>query len=382
MRYVAVTHEVRAVQVCPSGRADQWGVAGPQGGGEGWLGSSCSHVWSVAREPGKAKLRSGFIQDWPALRRAVSGALTTEYDVIWGHSANWAYFLPRECLGRTVLDVQDCYDLSYRRHAAVARNPLEIGKAHVKRLLYRRFAKRYLRHVRTIVMVNAADADSVGSLIGREKVRVVPNGVEADWYRRPVGWQPVRDAPLIVFTGAMSTSHNDGAALFFARRVFPHIRKQVPRCRFVAVGKSPSRRLLEVASSVPGVLVTGLVADVRPYLWDATVYVAPMLSGTGLKNKILEAWAAGCAVVSTSLGCEALETRAGENILIADTPDELLVQIMRVLKKPELRETLGRSARDTVLRSYRWETRASQFQELLMEAAQHRSQGRGASRCA
>jgi len=131
----------------------------------------------VAREPGKAKLRSGFIQDWPALRRAVSGALTTEYDVIWGHSANWAYFLPRECLGRTVLDVQDCYDLSYRRHAAVARNPLEIGKAHVKRLLYRRFAKRYLRHVRTIVMVNAADADSVGSLIGREKVRVVPKNV-------------------------------------------------------------------------------------------------------------------------------------------------------------------------------------------------------------
>jgi glycosyltransferase involved in cell wall biosynthesis len=318
-------------------------------------------------------VRFGFLHDFPGLRGAVRRTLALEHEVVWAHSANWAYFLPEAELGRTVLDVQDCYDLGYRRRAARPTcGTWEKVKIRAKRHLYRRFVRRHMQAVRRIVMVNREDARSLSRILGGRRVEVVTNGVDARYFAPSAARPAGSGAPTLLFTGAMGTGHNVDAALFFARQVLPRVRRRVPECRFVVVGKSPSARVKTLERTAPGTRVVGAVEDVRPSLWSADVYVAPMVSGTGVKNKILEAWAAGCPVVSTSLGCEALRSRHGKNVLIADEPAEMARQVLRLLQDPPLRHRLGEAGRETARRFYRWDVQAGRFEKLLLEAAQAR----------
>src|SRR5690606_37106887 len=101
--------------------------------------------------------------------------------------------------------------------------------------------------------------------------------------------------------------------------------------------------------------VTGYVPDVRPYLRSAACYVAPLRVGGGTRLKILDAWAMGNAVVSTSIGCEGLDARDGENILVRGTPAAFADAVVRVLEDAALRERLGRAARATAEQVYDWQ---------------------------
>jgi len=367
LRRVATRHEVHALQLCaPERAADD--RATPAHVDADWLEQACSRLWSVSKDPAEVRVLFGFLHDAAAIRTGLKGALDRDYDVVWGHSADWAYFLPRHLLGRTLLDVQDCYDLSYRRQAKAA-SLRRRAKLAVKRRLYRYYARKYMSAVNTLVMVNQADADSVARILPGAKVEVVANGVDTRYYAPPGDWSRRPDAPTLVFTGVMSARQNVDAVRFFARRVLPLIRESVPGCCFQIVGRSPGKRVRELEDPRAGVQVVGGVPDIRPYLWDATLYVAPMISGTGIKNKILEAWAAGCAVVSTGLGGEALRARHDENILLADSPREMARQVARAMQDPALRSRLGRRGRETARQHYNWETHASHFERLLFEAA-------------
>jgi glycosyltransferase involved in cell wall biosynthesis len=101
--------------------------------------------------------------------------------------------------------------------------------------------------------------------------------------------------------------------------------------------------------------LTGYVADVRPYVRDAACYVVPLRVGGGTRLKILDAWAMGKAVVSTSVGCEGLAAEDGRNILIRDDPEGFAQAVCAVLRDGTLRRQLGTEGRQTVERHYSWE---------------------------
>jgi len=369
LRCLASRHSVGVLQVCPSPEVWEREAIGPPGAEGAWLRSACEAVWTVHASLGATHVRFGFLRDCSAVRQALRRALCWQPDVIWGHSALWGYYLPVGWLARTVLDVQDCYELSYRRRMASTLNPARKARFALKRLQYRRYARRHLEGLHALVMVNGADADSMAGLVPGARVEVVTNGVDAEHYARPVGWTEPDGAARLVFTGAMGADHNARAALYFARQVLPRTRRRIGECRFQIVGKAPGRQVRKLDERGRGVEVVGSVPDVRPYLWDAHAYVAPMVSGTGVKNKILEAWAAGCAVVSTSLGCESLAARDGLNILVSDEPDRMAQSLARLVREPALRKRLGEEGRATAVRDHRWETCADRFESILLQAA-------------
>ena len=342
---------------------------GPPGADREWLRASCREVKRVVPGRSAGKLRFGFIRDAAEIRREVRRSLDRHYDAVWGHSACWPLFLPECVLAKTVLDVQDCYDLSYRRQLALQPAMLRRAKLMVKRWQYRTCVRRHMRSVAAVVMVNEADVASIRHLAPGLRVEVVDNGVDCQHYARPEEWTQQRQGETIVFTGVMSAGHNVQAALFFADKVLPLVRDTIPTAQLLVVGKSPADRVLRMARQTPGMVVVADVPDLRPYLWPATVYVAPMVSGTGIKNKVLEAWAAGCAVVATSLGCEALAAREGENILIADDPASMASKVVRLLNDEALRCRLGTEAVRTARHEYGWAKRARRFEELLWSAA-------------
>jgi glycosyltransferase involved in cell wall biosynthesis len=179
---------------------------------------------------------------------------------------------------------------------------------------------------------------------------VVPNGVALDYFR------PM-DAAIkpgcIVFTGLMRYRPNSDGFSYFVREIFPAVRMSRPDATFTAVGWGLTAEIEHLLGN--GVSHTGRVDDVRPYLATASVVVAPLRIGSGTRLKILEGLAMGKAVVSTSIGCEGLDVKHGEHVLIADDPGAFAESVLSLLNDPAGADALGRRGRALVERLYGWD---------------------------
>ncbi|MFL5669945.1 MAG: glycosyltransferase, partial [Chloroflexota bacterium] len=176
----------------------------------------------------------------------------------------------------------------------------------------------------------------------------------------------------LVFVGAMSFPPNVAAVTWFAEHVFPRVRALRPTTTFAIVGRDPAPAVSALAS-LPGVVVTGAVADVRPWLAQAAVVVCPMVSGSGIKNKVLEAMAMARPVVATSLAVDGLGVSPGIHVELADDSQAMTTTIVRLLDDAEGRASIGSAARAFVRGSYSWEACAERYEALYEELAGPRS---------
>ncbi|MCY3917658.1 MAG: glycosyltransferase [Chloroflexi bacterium] len=186
---------------------------------------------------------------------------------------------------------------------------------------------------------------------GGAPVYVMPNGITADDYAPPA--DATREPFQLVFSGKMDYRPNVDAVEWFHHSVFPLVREQFPETRLVIVGRNPHRRLASLAAD-EGVQVTGWVDSVQPYLHRATIYVAPLRMGSGTRLKILQAMAARCAVVSTSIGAAGLNDSVQSALSIADGAEDFAEKIVSLLADESRRRALGQLAQDQVRRHYDW----------------------------
>ena len=210
-----------------------------------------------------------------------------------------------------------------------------------------------LRRADHVFAVSQRDREHLAALAGDRGVTVVPNGVDVAYYTARSEPNPGMGEPALVFTGKMDYRPNVDAVLWFVQRVWPKVREQAPQARFFVVGKSPHPRILDL-NRVPGVVVTGAVPDVRPYLYGATLFVIPLRVGGGTRLKVLEAMATRRAVVSTSLGVEGYPFRHGEHLLIADDAEAFARAVLRLLGDEDVRRQLGERAYAFVRERYDW----------------------------
>lgn len=203
-----------------------------------------------------------------------------------------------------------------------------------------------------LMTVSALDQEHFQSL-GATDVAVVPNGVDCNRYLDlPVGRGV--SPPVIMFLGAMSWAPNVSAAEFLARAVLPRVRTHLPDVRLQIVGRDPSDRVRALAAD-PSVEVTGAVDDVRRYLAGASMLAVPLTAGGGTRLKILEAFAAGLPVVSTSVGCEGIEAEDGVHLIVAES-SAFADAVSRALSEPARLTTLAEAARRLALERYDWAT--------------------------
>ncbi len=207
------------------------------------------------------------------------------------------------------------------------------------------------RQAQGVLVTSEREALLLKSFLPHTGIAVVPNGVDTEVFQEASQQQQVPES--IIFTGTMNYYPNIDAVLFFARECWPLIRSRVPNATWQIVGKDPPPEVQDLAQ-LPGVSVTGSVPDVKPYLAAASVAIAPLLIGSGTRLKILEAFAMGKAVVSTSLGCEGLAVVAGEHLLVADQPKLLAQSIVDLLHNEEQRTALGNAGRVLAESTYSW----------------------------
>jgi glycosyltransferase involved in cell wall biosynthesis len=154
-------------------------------------------------------------------------------------------------------------------------------------------------------------------------ITVIPNGVDTAFFAATSAVAEGRLRQNVVFVGSMDYHANIDAALFFAKAIWPDLRERRPDLRFFIVGSKPAPEIVELANQ-PGITVTGTVEDLRPYYRNAVMVVVPVRVASGTRLKVLEAMAAGVPVISTRLGAEGLAVTPGKDILIADTPAEII----------------------------------------------------------
>ena len=200
------------------------------------------------------------------------------------------------------------------------------------------------------------------------EISVIPNGVDSDFFAPCPGVE--RQPETLVISGKMSYHANVTMCLNFASQVMPLVWAQRPEVKLWLVGKDPSSELVALGKN-PAIKVTGTVPDIRPYLQQATLAVAPLTYGTGIQNKVLEAMACATPVVSTPQAASALAAIPGQDIAVGASPQELAHIILGLLNDPEKRDRMGRNGKAYIEKNHRWEDIAARLEEVYCGALQN-----------
>jgi glycosyltransferase involved in cell wall biosynthesis len=208
----------------------------------------------------------------------------------------------------------------------------------------------------THTVVSERERQKILALRPKANIHVVPNGVDAAFYAPAAALRrqaPESKAPpRLLFVGSMDYHANIDAMTWFVREIWPAIAGRHPDVRFTIVGRDPGPSIRALASS--RIEVTGTVEDVRDYYASATAVIVPLRSGSGTRLKILEAMAAGVPIISTRLGAEGIDAHNEVHLLLADTPEEMLAAVTRLISSPETRMRMAQQAQALVTQSYDW----------------------------
>jgi sugar transferase (PEP-CTERM/EpsH1 system associated) len=216
------------------------------------------------------------------------------------------------------------------------------------------------------IVVSEREAQLFQERIDGAKLNVVRNGVDVDYYDAACCDNTRSTRPTLVFTGMMDYFPNVDAMVHFCGEVLPRLRRSVPDVRLLIVGRSPTREVRELARN-GHVTVTGEVPDVRPYLCEAWLSIAPFRIARGVQNKVLEAMAMGLPVVGTSLAFQGIHADEKSGIHTANSPDEIAASASKLLLDSEFREHAAKRARAFVARHYNWKEQAGKLESILNE---------------
>ena len=283
----------------------------------------------------------------------------------------------REVRLRKRIDIVHCDHLHMAQYGGLVGAPFSIDEHNIESVILRRAAENegepilkrmaywqqylLLRHYEgrmaekawACLVTSEEDRRELTYISKQRNVRVVPNGVDLAYFGDPN--VRVQAEGHLCFVGSMDWQPNEDAVLWFHTEILPEIRYVFPRLPFYIVGRNPSKRVRALGENDPATIVTGTVADVRPYLKGALALVVPIRVGGGTRLKIPEAFAARVPVISTRVGAEGILAEPERHFLAAETPKEFAVQVRRLATDEALRKSLIEAAAELVNARYGWE---------------------------
>jgi glycosyltransferase involved in cell wall biosynthesis len=260
--------------------------------------------------------------------------------------ASYADVLRPRC-ERLVLDLHNIESELAGTHARAARWPSSWASARFAEA-YRKLERQWLPRFDVLLVASESDRQRVIDACGHPCVHVYPNALPE------IPLPSTKEAAAIVFSGNLEYHPNVEAVRWFHSYVWPLLREAAPEIEWRLVGRNPEA-IAGLVAGDPRIRVIGPVPDAVTALAEARVCVVPLLSGSGTRFKILEAWAAGRAVVSTTIGAEGLGALDGENLILADSPEDFSAAVVRLLRDPDLRARLGQTGRALYLERFTWQ---------------------------
>jgi sugar transferase (PEP-CTERM/EpsH1 system associated) len=326
-------------------------------------------VWAVARALVNLVFMRSLSRGYFAsrrMRRLVRREVSdNDFDAVFVSSSPMAQYVPRELLSRAVIDMADVDSEKWRDRAGVV-NPVmsRIYSLEWKRLREYEY-KIIARFANTVVTTGreAALLDRLDEFTRRARLRTIANGVDLEHFH-PLFQSPDTISPRLVFVGAMDHFANVEGARYFAEEVFPIIRSRESRAKFSIIGANPTDEVKKMAR-YPGVIAAGEASDARSYLREATLCVVPLRHARGAQNEILEAMAAGKAVIASPEAVAGLRVVNGDHLMIADSPRKFADATLEVIHDASLRESLETRARQFVEAEHDWNSLLQRMVDLV-----------------
>lgn len=202
------------------------------------------------------------------------------------------------------------------------------------------------------------------ALINSDNVSVIPNGVDIEQFSPNKDINPVY---TLIFSGNMGYEPNINAVMWFAENCFPILKKRYPNLQLCIAGGNPTSEVKKLAERYNGIEVTGFVESMPDTLNKAQIAVAPMQSGSGMQNKILEAMACSLPVVTTTLGLGSIKAQHEKELFIADGSEETIEAILRLIQDVHLRDYIGKNAREYVKKNHSWNHMADLVEQIYLK---------------
>jgi len=273
------------------------------------------------------------------------------YDIVQIEFLSMAHFIEDIRCPRIILDMHNVESLLFNRMLKILPFGKEKTLGMFDNLKLEKYETNQIKRFSACLASSDVDREILEKNSSNGNIFTIPNGVQTGFFKSHM----FKEEPAsILYMGSYSYYPNVDAVLYFSKEILPRIKEMNKDVRFIVVGRNPPPEIMAL-NGKNGVIVKGFVEDVREYLGRATLFVVPLRSGSGTRLKILEAWAMGKAVVSTSLGTEGLLAKQNKNCLIADDPDSFAERVLDLLGNKRMRNALGRAGRDTVKMYYEWE---------------------------
>jgi len=231
---------------------------------------------------------------------------------------------------------------------------------HLKRI---NFHNHYYSKINRVISLSKKDMEVIRSFFPNKNISYIPTGTDIDFFEFNY---PNNGQKRIIYIGHYLHYPNEDAVVYFTKKVFSKIRKEISQAEFYIVGSSPTEEVRKL-SAIEGVKVVGEVDEVKSWLYKSSIFVNPTRISAGIKGKVLEPMACGIPLVSTTKGAWGLEARPDKEILIADTPAEFANQIIKLFRNHELHHEIVVNARKLVEERYNWKNIASKLDGVYEE---------------
>jgi polysaccharide biosynthesis protein PslH len=281
------------------------------------------------------------------------------------HMGKYGLWLKRKFGLPIMLREHNFEALIYERFAQTEPNLLKrlVAGIHGKRL--KREEIHFLETFDAIAAITNEDAVLMRQAAPHAKIRVIPAGVDTDFFKPS---EREENTDSILWIGSLAWDPNYDAVRFFLISVFPLILKSRPEAKFDVVGSESQRVMKYAARFGDKVRLLGQVPDVRDYLAHSAVLVVPLRIGGGMRLKLLDFFAAGKAVVATSIAAEGNLAKNQYEIQISDRAEAFAEATLQLLKDPVMRKGLGQRARQLVEQEYAWPNIGRLFEQLYQDA--------------
>lgn len=305
---------------------------------------------AVASLPSRTPSSVAYFLSRQLVRRIHEASRQSSFDAVFVHCAFAAQFVLGVRSPLRILDFGDIDSAKWLSYGPYRPFPLSTGyRLEAQKL--RRYEKFLASQFNICTATTQGELEELKSFAPTVPSTVIRNGVDLSYFHPRT--QNPRDSAVVVFLGRMDYFPNIDAVIFFAREILPLIRKVVPQAQFRIVGSNPSQAVRDLAA-IPGISVTGHVADVRPHLADAAVAVAPLRIARGTQNKILQFLAMGIPVVTTTETAKGVGAIADRHFLVADSAESFAGQVLRLLQDPDLREGFSLAGREPLDAAHSW----------------------------
>jgi sugar transferase (PEP-CTERM/EpsH1 system associated) len=255
-----------------------------------------------------------------------------------------------------VWDSVDCISRLFRQASIHSASPFGRFISRLDLPRTERYERQLVGEFDAVLTTSPADRDALVELAnewvkGEPPIHVLPNGVDLEAFRPDPAI--AREPATLILSGKMSYHANVTMVFYLVNEILPRVWARRPDVKLMIVGKDPPVRVRALAGDAR-VTVTGMVPDMRPFLNQATMAVAPLVYKAGIQNKLLEAMACGAPVVTTPNAIQGLAIEPGQHLLVGDGPPELAEAILGLLEQLERRQALSDAGREYVIEHHNW----------------------------